>query len=116
MRTLLLALTMLCTGQVLAQQVNLKCTLTFLKDGTQSETWIVVDPVANYMRVNGVARPLTMSNDRYSSSQQIGAFTKITAIDRNTGEINVSSLYEGQVVLPYRGSCEKAAPPPAAKF
>lgn len=116
MRKFVAAMALLCAGQTFAQQVNLRCVLTDLKDGKQSETWIVIDPVANYMRIDGVARALTMTNERYSSSQQISAFTKITTIDRNTGEISVSSLYEGQVVLPHKGACEKASPPPAAKF
>lgn len=115
MRKFIGAIALLCAGQAFADQVNLRCTLTD-KDGQRSETWIVIDPVANYMRINGVARSLIMSHDRYTSSQQIGAFTKITTIDRNTGEIKVSSLYQSQVVLPSSGSCEKAAPPPAAKF
>lgn len=98
-------------GHALAAQTTLRCTVKDLKDGVQSETWVVIDPEANYMRVNGVARPLVMSNERYSSSQQIGSFTQTTVIDRNSGEITVSSLYQGEVVLPGRGSCEKATPP-----
>lgn len=115
MKTFLLA-ALFCTAQAFAGQTNLRCTLTDLKDGTHSESWIVIDPDANYMRIDGVARPLTMTNERYTSSQQIGSFTRISTIDRNTGEIKVSSLYQGQVVLPHTGTCEKATPPPAAKF
>jgi len=110
------AIALMLAGQAFADQVNLRCSLTDLKDGRQSESWIVIDPASNYMRVDGVARPLTMSNERYSSSQQIGSFTKITSIDRVTGEINVTSLYQGQVVLPHKGNCEKAVPQTATKF
>lgn len=112
----IVAIALLCAGQaVVAGQTTLRCSLTFLKDGTQSESWVVIDPDANYMRVDGVSNKLNMSNERYASSQRIGPFIKMTAIDRNTGEIIVSSLYEGQVVLPYKGKCERATPP-AAKF
>lgn len=107
---------LICAGQASADQLSLRCTLTDLKDGTRSESWVVIEPAANYMRVDGVARPLTMSNDRYSTSQQIGSFNKITTIDRNTGEINISSVYQGEIVLPKRGVCEKAAPPLPTKF
>lgn len=116
MKMFIAAAALICAGQACADQLNLKCTLTDGKDGTQSESWIVIDPAANYMRVDGVARPLNVTNERYASSQESGPFIRMTSIDRNTGEISVSSLFQGKIVLPKKGSCEKAAPPPPAKF
>lgn len=98
-----------------AQQVILKCNVTDLKDGKQSETWIVIDAASNSMRVDGVSRPLVMSNTHYASSERSGPFLRTTSVDRTTGEISMSSLYEGEVVLPRKGTCEKAALP-ATKF
>ncbi|WP_156480922.1 hypothetical protein [Variovorax sp. PAMC 28711] len=114
-RATALCLLVLVAGTVSAQQVTLRCDLTYLKDGTKSELWVVIDPAANMMRVNGSARSLVMTNERYIGSDQSGAFTRIASIDRNTGEIDVSSVYENQVVLPSKGICAKATPP-ATKF
>lgn len=114
-KPLLIIAAALLSANSYAQPVSLRCEVTDAKDGKKSEIWISIDAAANSMRVDGVSRPLVMTATHYASSEKSGPFLRMTSVDRNTGAITMSSLYEGEVVLPRKGTCEKAALP-ATKF
>lgn len=94
------------------QPLHLKCAVGDpLPDGSHV-SWITIDQTANFMRVNGDALVLTMTNDRYSSrSRETGAFSTLRSIDRHTGEITIATVYQGRIAATVKGTCEKAELP-----
>ena len=96
-----------------AEPINLKCLVQDPKEGKQYESWIVVDTAANYMRVNGAALELSITNEYYSSTTKpVGGFITVRRLNRSNGELLVSELYQSSVARVQKGTCERSEPPP----
>lgn len=119
MKALHAAICLVLTGvatPLLAQTFHLKCAIGAPAADNSHYSWIAIDQAANFMRVNGDALPLSVTNEKYSSrSRDTGAFATLRSIDRTSGEITVATIYEGRIASTVKGSCEKADPP-SAKF
>jgi hypothetical protein len=114
--TLLLASFLLLSAASHAAAFNLRCLVKDDKADTQNESWIAIDVEANYMRVSGSALELSVTNEYYSSkTKPVAGFTTIRRIDRSSGEIVVTELYQSSVAWQQKGTCERADPP-KAKF
>lgn len=117
-RCVAFALTLLGgAAQCFAEPINLKCTMQDDKIG-QYVSQIAIDPGANYMRVNGSALALNMTDDYYSSAERgsIPGYVVIRYIDRKTGQIKITTMLGSQVRDESKGICDKAPPPAAARF
>lgn len=99
-----------------AQTIHLRCSIGGpFADGSHI-SWIAIDQAANFMRVNGDALPLNVTNEKYTSrSRETSSFATLRSIDRMSGEISVATVYQGRIESTTKGLCEKAEPP-AAKF
>lgn len=103
-----------CTFAVngaIAAPMTLKCLVQNPANNSQYETWLTIDPEANYMRANGKALELRATSDFYSSTTRPeGGFKTVRSLQRDTGELTVTEIYDSRVVWEHIGACEKATP------
>jgi hypothetical protein len=100
-----------------AEVINLKCQTQDATGGKKVESWIAIDASQNIMRINGEALPLILTNDAYTSrTKMVAGFVTINRIDRQSGEIVRTTLYQedrdGSRAIVDKGTCERANPPP----
>lgn len=96
----------------LAQPINLKWSVENPKNNSRYESWIGIDTASNFMRIDGAALELKVTNDVYSSTTRpVAGFRTVRVIDRETGNLTITELYGSDIAWRHTGTCEKAEPP-----